>query len=274
LYLDVKILVEVTMAKWSPATYLQFADERSRPFFDLTTRVLPEAPRTVVDLGCGPGQLTATLAVRWPSAHIQGIDSSAEMIAHARELAGERLSFSIEDLTRWQPDQAVDVIVSNAALQWVPDHRALFARWVKSLAPGGWLAFQVPGNFNEPSHRLLHDLTADSRFAEATKDVEAPSAYDAAVYLRDLAALGCTVEAWETTYLHVLTGVDPVFAWIAGTGARPILQALPAEQRAAFEQDYKSLLRRAYPASEFGTILPYRRVFVVARRGSGNGPRS
>ena len=115
----------------------------------------------------------------------------------------------MQDLRDWRPAAAVDVIISNATLQWVPDHRRLLPGLVDALAPGGWLAFQVPGNFGEPSHRLLHELADDPRFATFTADVERPDAYDAATYLADLTGLGCTVNAWETTYLHVLDRPGP-----------------------------------------------------------------
>lgn len=254
------------MADWEPERYLHFSEERSRPFFELVARVGAESPARVVDLGCGPGLLTRALSDRWPAADICGIDSSVAMIGAAAVNVSERVRFEIGDIADWRPAEPVDAVVSNAALQWVPGHRELLPRLVKGLAPGGWLAFQVPGNFDEPSHRLLHELAADPRFAEATREVERPSAYDAATYLDDLAVLGCRVDAWETTYLHVLEGPDPVFTWISGTGARPILQALSDQQREAFESDYKAALRAAYPTRELGTLLPFRRVFVVAQK--------
>jgi len=261
------------LTSWNPTTYLQFADERSRPFFDLLAQVGSTAPESVVDLGCGPGQLTATLAERWPGAQVAGLDSSPEMIDRAAEHASDRVSFAVADLRRWRPSTPVDVLVSNATLQWVPGHRDLLPGLVDSLSPGGWLAFQVPGNFDEPSHTLLHQLAADPRFAAATSGVERPSAFDAATYLSDLSELGCVVQAWETTYLHVLTGPDPVFRWISGTGARPVLQALTEQQRAEFEPEYRALLTDAYPATASGTVLPFRRVFVVARRAGMEGSR-
>jgi trans-aconitate 2-methyltransferase len=256
------------MAVWDPATYLQFADERSRPFYDLVARIGAVDPRVVVDLGCGPGQLTASLAERWPIARLIGLDSSAEMIDNAEQYASERIRFAVGDLRAWRPDSPVDVIISNAALQWVPGHRALLPRLVTALAAGGWLAFQVPGNFGEPSHQLLRRLATDPRFAAVTQQVETPEAFDPTVYLADLAALGCTVDAWETTHLHVLSGRDPVYRWMLGTGARPVLQALPDKLKEQFVAEYQALLRAAYPARPYGTVLPYRRVYVVARRAS------
>jgi trans-aconitate 2-methyltransferase len=254
------------MTSWNPDTYLQFADERSRPFYDLVARVGSSDPYDVVDLGCGPGQLTASLADRWPTAQIVGLDSSAEMIEAAQEHARERVRFEVTDLRSWRPETPVDVIISNATLQWVPGHRDLLPHLVEALKPGGWLAFQVPGNFEEPSHRLLHELAADPRFVDATRGLERPAAEDSATYLADLAGLSCSVDAWETTYVHVLTGPDPVFRWISGTGARPVLQALSGEQGSIFEAEYSAALRSAYPAQSFGTLLPFRRIFVVAHK--------
>jgi trans-aconitate 2-methyltransferase len=251
---------------WDPATYLQFADERARPFADLVGQVRATGPTRVVDLGCGPGQLSASLADRWPGATIVGIDSSPEMVERARRYAGVRVSFTVQDLRDWRPAEPVDVIISNATLQWVPGHRDLLPRLVAALAAGGWLAFQVPGNFAEPSHVLLHRLADDPRFADFTADRERADAFDSATYADDLFQLDCRVNAWETTYLHVLTGPDPVFRWISGTGARPVLQALPVEAREVFVAEYKAALAQAYPSRPYGTLLPFRRVFVVARR--------
>ena len=251
---------------WDPDRYLAYADERGRPFVDLLARVTAVRPRTVVDLGCGPGNLTSLLADRWPDAHVVGLDSSPEMIDKARATE-PRVDFGVADLRDWTPAAPVDVLVSNATLQWVPGHLDLLPRLVSAVAPGGWLAFQVPGNFDEPSHTIRDALAAEEPYAAHTAGVAVPSSHDPAVYLDALAGLGCTVDAWETTYLHLLTGPDPVFTWVSGTGARPTLQALPDDLRPAFEAAFKRRLSAAYPEHEYGVVLPFRRVFVVARRG-------
>ncbi|MBO0812403.1 MAG: methyltransferase domain-containing protein [Microlunatus sp.] len=255
------------MPVWDPGQYLRYADERSRSFFELTARIGAGKPRTVVDLGCGPGQLTATLADRWPQAAVVGIDSSAEMIAAAQQYAGPGLEFRRQDLTDFAPAEPVDVIVSNATLQWVDDHRAVLPRLVEALAPDGWLAFQVPGNQTAPSHTLLHQLGQDPRFSRWTGAIDRRVMPPAADYLADLAGLGLQVDAWETTYLHVLPGENAVFDWVSGTGARPYLQSLPDEQREVFAGEYKALLREAYPRRWFGTVLEFRRIFAVGHRG-------
>lgn len=252
--------------RWDPERYLAYADERGRPFVELLARVPAADPRVVVDLGCGPGNLTALLADRWPGATITGVDSSPEMIAKAR-LTEPRVTFDVADLRDWATHGTtpVDVLVSNATLQWVPGHLDLLEGLVGAVRPGGWLAFQVPGNFDEPSHAIRRDLAAEPAYADLTRDVAVPSSHDPEVYLERLAGLGCEVDAWETTYLHVLTGEDPVFTWVSGTGARPTLQALPDDLRADFEAEFRRRLRAAYPPREHGVVLPFRRIFVVAR---------
>jgi trans-aconitate 2-methyltransferase len=246
---------------WDPAQYLHFADERSRPFFDLLGRVRAENPGLVVDLGCGPGQLTATLASRWPDAEVRGIDNSAE-----GGPAG-KLSFELADVSQWQPDRPVDVIVSNAVLQWIPDHLDLLPRWAAALSAGGWLAFQIPGNFDQPAHAILRELAGSDRWRPLLADVQLNrQAGDPVQYLDLLARAGCEVDAWETTYLHVLPGEDPVLSWYRGTGLRPALAALPDSAVPDFLADYGERVRDAYPAASYGTVLPFRRVFVVATR--------
>ena len=254
---------------WDPELYQRFGDERSRPFFDLVGRVAAEAPGMVVDLGCGPGTLTATLARRWPDAQVGGIDSSAEMIGAARTLPGpgQRLRFALGDVRDWKPDGRVDVIVSNAVLQWVPEHLDVVARWAGFLPPGGWLAFQVPANFDQPSHQALRELAGSDRWRTRLAGVQFNrQAADPAQYADLLARAGFEVDAWETTYLHVLHGDDPVVDWYRGTGLRPVIAALPPEQADEFLADYRARMSEAYPAAPYGTVFPFRRVFVAAVR--------
>jgi trans-aconitate 2-methyltransferase len=233
---------------------------------ELLARVGATDPREVVDLGCGPGNLTGLLAQRWPSAHVMGLDSSPEMVAAARAL-GQGVEYAVADLRGWRPERPVDVLVSHATLQWVPGHLDLLPGLVSAVSPGGWFAFQVPGNFDEPSHTIRTELAAEPAYAAHTAGVAVPSSHDPEVYYDALSAAGCTVDVWETTYTHVLRGPDPVFTWVSGTGARPTLQALPAELRGSFEDEFRRRLALAYPVREDGTVLlAFRRVFAVARR--------
>jgi len=252
---------------WDAGQYLRFGGERSRPFFDLTAQVGAADPGYVADLGCGPGNLTAVLAQRWPEAAVVGVDNSPEMIATAnRDLAPgpANLKFELGDVWDWRPDRPLDVLTCNAVLQWVPGHQRLLLDWAELLAPGGWLAFQLPGNFDQPSHVIIRELAQAPRWRALLTDAELNrQAEDPADYLELLARPGFQVDAWETDYLHVLPGPDPVLEWTKGTTLRPVLAVLDPEEAAAFVGEYAERLRQVYKPRSFGTIFPFRRVFTV-----------
>jgi trans-aconitate 2-methyltransferase len=254
---------------WDPGQYLRYAGERARPFFDLLARVEATDPGYVADLGCGPGNLTAALADRWPAAQVVGVDNSPEMIgaAQAEARGHPTLSFTLADIRDWRPDRPVDVLISNAVLQWVPGHLGVIRRWPGLLSPGGWLAFQLPGNYDQPSHAILLELVRSERWRGLLAGAELDrQARDPAEYLDLLAREGCAVDAWETTYLHVLPGPDPVVEWYRGTGLRPVLSMLTPELAEEFLGAYRERVAQAYPVAPYGTVLPFRRIFVVASR--------
>jgi trans-aconitate 2-methyltransferase len=278
---------------WDPDEYQRFSDLRSRPFFELMARVAVTSPRYVLDLGCGPGNLTAALARRWPAAQVVGVDNSGQMLAAAKamlaEPGGDRqdaydqdrqdgqgggygqgggsLSFRLGDVREFEPAHAPDVVVSNAVLQWVPNHRDVLARWAGMLAPDGWLAIQMPANFDQPTHEVLREVATSAPWHEWLGEIPRPRLnYNPGDYLDLLAGAGCGVDAWETTYLHLLPGDDPVVEWYKGTAFRPFLAALTPERAGAFLREMARRLRAAYPARSYGTVLPFRRVFVVAHK--------
>lgn len=253
--------------RWDPAQYALFSDHRSRPFFDLVGRIGHAAPARVVDLGCGPGELTAVLARRWPDAEVLGIDSSPHMIERAKALEDTppNLAFTVGDVGDFSPEPGTGVVVSNALLQWVPGHQKMIQSWARVLEPGAWLALQVPGNFRSPSHALMRGLAESERWASRLAGV---LRYDDAVsepgdYLRLMHGAGLETDAWETTYQHVLQGNDPVLEWVRGTGLRPVLEALSVAEAPEFEARYSALLSEAYPSEPEGTLFPFRRIFAV-----------
>ncbi|RRO19270.1 trans-aconitate 2-methyltransferase [Saccharopolyspora rhizosphaerae] len=251
---------------WDPGTYLTFSDLRDRPAFELIARVRAESPRRVVDLGCGAGNLTGLLTGRWPHARVEALDSSEEMVAEARARGVPAL---VEDVRDWKPQPDTDVVLCNAVLQWVPGHLELLHRWLPELPSGAWFTFQVPGNFDSPSHVTIRELAAEPRWRGKLDGVLRHSdvVHDPLEYADELADPDLEVDAWEATYVHALRGEDPVLAWVSGTALRPVRAALDDEEWVEFRDELANRLRVAYPKRPDGvTWFPFRRIFVVAHR--------
>lgn len=251
---------------WNPGTYLAFGDHRGRPFSDLLARIDCESPKRVVDLGCGPGNLTERLKCHWPGAAVEAVDTSPEMVAAARRRG---VDAHLGDLRDWTPQPGTEVVVSHAALQWVPEHSDLLVRWAGALEPGAWIAVQLPGNYDAPSHAAVRQLAERQPWAQLIGDnpLRAGNVVrDPAYYAELLTDAGCRVEAWETTYLHDLVGDDAVLNWLTDGDLNPILAALTDEQKNRFRAEMIPLLDLAYPPRPDGrTYYPFRRIFVVAQ---------
>jgi trans-aconitate 2-methyltransferase len=258
---------------WNPDLYLRFADERGRPFHELVARVGATEPRVVLDFGCGPGNLTETLPARWPKAQVVGVDSAPEMIAKARA-AGGAVSYEVGDALDYVPGEEVDVIVSNAMLQWVPGHDEVLKSWVK---PGRWIAIQVPGNYNAPGHLAMRALCESPRWAQQLGGVNNFRPVGDAVHFgRLLRDAGCAVDAWETTYIHQLPVVQgqrhPVLTWMSGTAMRPIRAVLDDTGWESFCDELERELWQLYPPHGSVVDFPFLRVFAVGVCARGVGP--
>lgn len=258
---------------WDPYQYARFSAPRSRPFYDLWYRLKDLTPARVVDLGCGPGDLTRLFSKRWLGAKVVGVDSSPEMLAIAASYAVPgRLEFVQADFTTWRPQAPVDLLFSNAALQWGPDHATLFPRLAAMVARKGTMAVQMPYNPGSPATRILKEVCQSPAWKDRLGDFRSGGGgghvQPLTWYVETLQGLGFTVDAWDTTYLHVLEGENAVLEWVKGTALIPILEALedPASQE-AFLRDAGAALAEAYPAGPQGTLFPFRRVFFVATRG-------
>ena len=254
---------------WNAEQYLRFGGHRLRPVLDLIAAIHLSAPARVIDLGCGPGNATMLLRERWPGCELTGLDNDAAMLAKARaEYPGER--WIAGDAAAWAGEEKApgfDLVFTNAALHWLPDHGSLFPALLRTLAPGGVLACQMPRNFAAPSHRLLRETMQDARWSERLagfadwEPVAEPSAYYD--WLRPHAS---TLDIWETEYLQVLQGEDAVLEWIKGSALVPVRDALDAAGYAAFTSRYGQALREVYPRRGDGTtLLPFRRLFMVAQ---------
>ena len=286
--LTVLVLDLYCLRMWDPGQYEVFGDERSRAFFELVGRVPREglgvggSLAVVVDLGCGPGALTASLVGRWPGARVIGVDNDAAMLEQAAKLAvGDgalpNLSFVYGDLATWKAADhgvaSIDVVIANAALQWDLGHLERMEHLLNQVTTGGYLAFQVPGNLDDPHHQAIRGQWAEPKWQQyagiAALTDRTHNSHQAATYLKVLANLGANVDAWDTTYVHILQGADPVLEWIKGTALRPVLNALPdAATRQDFCDELAPKLRTAYPSETYGTPFPFKRVFVVALRRS------
>jgi trans-aconitate 2-methyltransferase len=250
---------------WNPERYLAFGGERTRPAVDLLARVPLARPARVADLGCGPGNSTRLLCERWPQARVVGIDSSAAMLAKA-EGSGIQARWLESDIAAWTPDAPYDLLFSNAALHWLPDHARLLPRLLGHLRPGGVLAIQMPRNFTAPSHTLLREVASAGPWAESLAPRLAEEPVAAPEWYHDLLApLAAALDIWQTEYLHVLDGEDPVLNWVRGSALQPVIAALPREEQSRFEAEYARRLRLAYPKRPDGrTVFPFRRLFIVA----------
>lgn len=251
---------------WDPAQYLKFADHRLRPAIDLLNRIDATNPAAIYDLGAGAGNVTRLLKARWPGARITGVDGSKDMLAKAAATAPE-IAWQHADLAAWSAPTAADVIYSNAALHWLGGHEILFPTLLSALAPGGVLAVQMPRNFAARSHTAIAEAARSGPWSARLQPLlRAAPVADPAFYYDALAPHAASLDIWETEYLHVLEGDDPVKEWTKGTWLKPLLDALQEPERSAFEARYAELLRPAYPRRPDGrTLLPFRRLFIVAK---------
>ena len=250
---------------WNPQQYTRFAGQRLRPALDLIARVPLEHPQAVADLGCGTGNVTRILRSRWPRARITGVDGSTQMLAEARKEQAD-IVWEQSELGSWNPVEKYDLVFSNAALHWLDDHRALFERLAGYIVPGGVLAVQMPRNFGAPSHSRMHELAMRPPWRDALAGLLRPMpVLEPAAYYDLLAARASSLDIWESEYLQVLEGENPVAEWTKGTWLAPLLAALAPGARAAFEAEYRQRMAQAYPRQADGkTLFPFRRLFIVA----------
>lgn len=257
------------VSNWDPQLYLTFAAQRTRPAEDLAARIDVAQPRRVIDLGCGPGNSTAVLRRRWPSAAITGLDSDAAMLAEA-ERSDPKVRWLKADAASWEPSERYDVVFSNAMLQWLPDHPNAVARMFRGVAPDGALAVQMPSHLRSPLHRHIVDVAALPEWQPAMRDVRHGIVeHDADFYYDILSDWAGRVDLWVTEYEHVLDGPEAIITWIRATGLRPYLNALADdEERARFQAALLARVARSYPRRRDGRVLfPFRRLFFVAYRG-------
>ena len=240
---------------WSAQQYIAFEVERTRPVRDLLAAVPVAAARFAIDLGCGPGNSTAMLVRKFPSAEVSGIDSSADMIDAARRRL-PAVRFSVLSIQEWTDLGPFDVILANAVFQWVPGHSQVLPSLLPRLAVGGALAIQMPDNLEEAAHYLMRQVAEGGPWAPklgaalaARTTLAAPEWYYA------LLRPGCAkVEVWQTTYYHRLAGGPPaIVEWFKGTGLRPFIEPLSEDEQAGFLERYMAAVAQVYKPFDDGS---------------------
>ena len=229
---------------WNPQQYLKFSGHRLRPALDLLMRIPDFEVRSVADLGAGAGNVTKLIKERWPDAVVVGVEGSLEMVAAGKKAAPE-VEWLHQDLGSWRPAHKYDLIYSNAALHWLPDHARLFPSLMEKIEPGGILAVQMPRNFGAPSHLLIAETALNGPWrAKLEHLVTAAPVQEPAFYHNLLARQSEELDIWETEYLQVLEGENPVKEWTKGTWLMRYLDALQGDEKAAFEAAYVNALRK------------------------------
>ncbi len=254
---------------WNAAHYLKFGAERTRPACDLVDRIQIESPRRIVDIGCGPGNSTQVLRARWPEAEIVGLDNSAEMIEAARERYPEQ-EWLLADAATWSSAKPFDVVFSNAALQWLPDHAALAARLFDLVAPSGALAIQIPSYSRLPVRMHIHEISEDAAWSHRMAAARSMLTMESPEFYYDvLAPRAERMDVWETEYFHVMPDAGAIVDWISSTGLRPFLDALEHDvDRERFVDMLRARVADSYRKRRDGRVLfPFRRLFVIAYRG-------
>jgi trans-aconitate 2-methyltransferase len=254
---------------WDAEHYLRFADARTLPAVDLLSRIALEAPRSVVDLGCGPGNSTALLKQRWRGASVTGLDTSDNLLDAARRDHPD-IAFAAGDIATWAPAEPVDVIFANASLQWVGGHDRLIPRLFGFVAPGGAFAVQMPRNHDFATHRLMRQVATEGEWRDRLAGARDPSPVKTPEFYYDLLApQAADFTIWETNYIQIMDGVEAIIAWLHGTGLRPFLSRLTEIERPVFLERYAALLKEGYPAQADGKILlPYPRLFFIAAKAA------
>jgi trans-aconitate 2-methyltransferase len=255
-----------TMA-WNPQQYLKFSGHRLRPAVDLLMRIPDFEVGSVADLGAGAGNVTKLIKERWPDAAVVGVEGSAEMVAAGKKAAPE-VEWLHQDLGLWRPAHSYNVIYSNAALHWLPDHARLFPSLMEKVEPGGILAVQMPRNFGAPSHVLIGETALNGPWRSQLEHLVTPPPVEVPGFYHSLLAPKSeNIDIWETEYLQVLEGENPVKEWTKGTWLTRYLDVLQGPDKLAFEAAYGERVAKAYPRNSAGqTLFPFRRLFMVAQR--------
>jgi len=255
------------MADWNPNLYLKFEKERTQPAKDLISRIEKDGPVRIIDIGCGPGNSTRELKKKWPKAEIIGIDNSPNMIKMAKENLPE-LEWIVADAgANLSHLGKFDIVFSNAAIQWIPNHEKLIPNLFYMLNENGILAMQIPNVTDMSINKAVNTARKDNKWDIYLNSVTDKMFYDSPQgYYDILCRLSSEIYLWETHYYHVMEGHQSIIDWYRSTGMKPYRDKLPNEElRHEFENDVLRIVEKEYNFQKNGTVLfPFRRMFFVA----------
>lgn len=255
------------MPTWDQELYYRFRQQRTQPSIDLVARIPLETPSRIVDLGCGAGNSTAALRNRWPASSIVGVDSSEEMLGEAKQ-ADDGTVWVKDDIASWQPDEPFELVFSNAALQWLPDHSELIPRLLQAVTPGGVLAVQLPDHYESALYRVLIEVSRDARWSPRMEAARNSLTRHTVSFYYDLLS-GCAerFDIWTTEYHHELQSHEDILTFHRGSGMRPYLEKLAEDETESFEQLILEGYRQAFPKQANGRVLfPFKRLFFMVYR--------
>ena len=220
---------------WDPDTYERFRPERDRPVHDLLALLSPTDRGRAADLGCGTGRHSPLLHERVGAATTVGIDASERMLERRRGDAHPAVSFRHGDLA--DLDGEWDVLFANASLHWLPDHETLLPHLVGRLRRGGQLAFQVPANFDHPSHTVADRVGRDFGLAPLHRAAgsASPAGYAEILWSAGLRDLDVT----QRVYGVEMPRTDDVIAWVSGSLLTRFEAELPPDRFAEFRTAYR-----------------------------------
>jgi trans-aconitate 2-methyltransferase len=250
---------------WNPDLYLKYGNERTQPSIDLIGKInISFQPKSILDVGCGPGNSSQALLQRWPDAVLTGIDNSVNMIEKAKTTYPDN-TWIVADASKYTSNTIYDIVFSNATIQWIPDHEKLFKRLFNLINNQGVLAIQVP-RFNEMAvSKVIQKVAGRAKWKEPTKGCGDLLTHHDYKYYYDLISKDYkSVEFWQTDYIHILESQYAIIEWIRSTAIRPYLDCLKDEEKPLFEKELLAEIKNDYPIQKSGKVFfPFKRLFMI-----------
>jgi len=253
------------MSDWNPNLYMQFRSERTQPSIDLVAKINSVEPKSIIDVGCGPGNSTQVLVNRWPKAKITGLDNSSAMIKKAAQDHPNQ-AWIVADALIYNPETEYDIVFSNAAVQWIPNHENLLKKFYGMLSDNGIVAIQIPLFWDMPLGRIINEVAEDSRWKDQMEGVsDLFTIHDYSFYYDHLAILFNSIDIWQTHYFHILDSHIAILEMMRSTGLKPFLGALDNDSDInQFENKVLIGIEKAYRKQKNGKVLlPFKRLFFI-----------